>query len=201
MHRIDGAAALGLRLKKFARAWRMGRMENGKWKVENGKDRKAGVCRPQSSILHLRIHSRAGKGLSMRWFWALLVLLSVGGAAFAQDSPQPDQLRKMYDEVLGQLRQAQDRKNELAAENDKLNAKVADLQKQLDAAKSKIDDGSREAAGFAEKTFFLRSHYAAWQEFIHRYPKLEARWRIFLRGDVLEPDSLPEMIDTDWPMK
>jgi hypothetical protein len=133
----------------------------------------------------------------MRWSWALAVLLVFGGVAWGQDSPQPDQLKKMYDEVLGQLRQAQDRKNELAAENDKLNVKVAELQKQLDAAKLKIDEGTREAAGFAERTFFLRSYYANWQEFIRHYPKLEARWRIFLGGNVLSPWPLP---DTDWPL-
>ena len=135
----------------------------------------------------------------MRWFWVLVVLLSVGGVASGQDSPQPDQLKKMYDGVLGELRQAQDRKNELAAENDKLNAKVAELQKQLDAAKLKIDEGTREAAGFAERTFYLRSYYANWQEFVHRYPKLEARWQVYLEGNVLAPNKLPDLLDTEWP--
>jgi hypothetical protein len=136
----------------------------------------------------------------MRWSWAWVMLLLFGSIAFGQDSPQPDQLKKMYDDVLGQLRQAQDRKNELAAENDKLNAKVTDLQKQLDAAKATIEEGNREAAGFAEKTFFLRSYYATWQEFIHHYPKLEARWKIFLAGGTLTPAPLPEYIDRDWPL-
>ena len=133
----------------------------------------------------------------MRWFWAILVLLAVEGVASGQDSPQPDQLKKMYDGVLGELRQAQDRKNELAAENDKLNAKVAELQKQLDAAKLKIDEGNREAAGFAERTFYLRSFYVNWQEFVHRYPKLEARWQVYLEGNVASPWPLT---DKDWPL-
>ena len=133
----------------------------------------------------------------MRWFWAIVMVLFVGGTASGQDAPQPDQLKKMYDQVLGQLRQAQDRKNELAAENDRLNAKVADLQKQLDTAKAKIDQSNRDAADFAERTFFLRSYYANWQEFIHHYPKLEARWQIFLQGDVVSPWPLT---DKDWPL-
>jgi outer membrane murein-binding lipoprotein Lpp len=154
------------------------------------------------SILHLLFSifefiPGSGKGKIMRWFCVLVVLLSVGGVASGQDSPQPDQLKKMYDEVLGQLRQAQDRKNELAAENDKLNARVADLQKQLDTAKLKIDEANRAAAEFAERTFFLRSYYATWQEFIHHYPKLEARWQVYLEGGVASPWPL---MDKDWPL-
>lgn len=134
----------------------------------------------------------------MRWLWMWMVMLWIAPLALGQDSPQPDQLKKMYDDVLGQLRQAQDRKNELAAENDRLNSKVADLQKQLDAAKMKIDENTRDAAGFAEKTFFLRSQYAAWQEFIHHYPKLEAQWRLFMEGNTAIAWPLTE---TNWPLE
>jgi septal ring factor EnvC (AmiA/AmiB activator) len=131
---------------------------------------------------------------------SLLVIGGGGGVAWAEDEPKPDQLKRMYDDALAQLKQAQDRKNELAAENDKLNAKMADLQKQLDAAKARVDEVNRESAEYAERTFFLRSHYAAWREFIRRYPKLEAEWRVFLEGGTLGPERLKSVIDPDWPL-
>jgi chromosome segregation ATPase len=142
----------------------------------------------------------------MRWrqlvavfFMAGLALLPVR-SALAQDELKPDQLKKMYDDALVQLRQAQDRKNELAAENDRLNAKVADMQKQLDAAKARVDEVNRQAASYADKTFFLRSHYAAWRRFIQRYPKLEAEWRVYLEGGSTEATPSQDMIDSDWPL-
>jgi len=135
-----------------------------------------------------------------RVFWVSVLLLSVANVARGQDEPRPEQLRKMYDDALAQLKQAQDRKNELAADNDKLNAKVADLQKQLDAAKSRVDEVNRAAASYADKTFFLRSHYAAWREFIRRYPKIDAEWRAFIEGDALGPERLRDVFDPEWPL-
>jgi chromosome segregation ATPase len=135
-----------------------------------------------------------------RVLWISVTLLLMVNFAFAQDEPRPEQLRKMYDDALAQLKQAQDRKNELAAENDKLNAKVAELQKQLDAAKVRVEEVNRAAASYADKTFFLRSHYAAWREFIQRYPKIEAEWRVFLEGDALGPQRLPDVMDPQWPL-
>lgn len=124
--------------------------------------------------------------------------LLIGGLVYAQDEPKPEQLRKMYDDALAQLKQAQDRKNELAAENEKLNGRVADLQKQFDAAKARVDEVNRESASYADKSFFLRSHYAAWREFIRRYPKVEVEWRVYLFG--AGPRAMPEYFDRDWPL-
>lgn len=130
----------------------------------------------------------------------VLTTLATAGPILAQDAPKPDQLKKMYDDALVQMKQAQDRKNELAAENDKLNAKLAALQKQLEAAKVMQAEADRQAAEFAEKTFFLRSHYAAWQEFISQYPKLEQAWKMYLGGDALSSPQVREYIDQNWPL-
>jgi septal ring factor EnvC (AmiA/AmiB activator) len=136
-----------------------------------------------------------------RVLWVgVTLLLMTANFAFAQDEPKPEQLRKMYDDALAQLKQAQDRKNELAAENDRLNAKMADLQKQMDAAKARVDEVNRAAASYADRTYFLRSQYAAWREFIRRYPKIEAEWRVFLEGDALGPLRLPDVMDAEWPL-
>ena len=65
--------------------------------------------------------------------WALMALLLSATVAVAQDAPKPEQLKKMYDDALAQLKAAQDRKNELAMQNEQLTAKSAELQKQLEA--------------------------------------------------------------------
>ena len=130
--------------------------------------------------------------------WGVIILLAGATAAWGQDQPNPDQLRRMYDDARNQLKQAQDRKNELAAENDKLNARVADLQKQLDAARLKIDDAARASAEEARRTFSARSELGAWQAFISADPKLELRWQLFLENAGPSPRLL-DQLDPSWP--
>ena len=133
------------------------------------------------------------------------VALTVGFAGakltFAQDASNPEQLKKLYEDALTQLKAAQDRKNELATQNEQLTAKAADLQKQLDAAKSEMQELRRRDAENAEKNFNLRSHHAAWQAFVERYPELKARWTRFLERDILAAgNEMPQLMDADWPM-
>ena len=74
-----------------------------------------------------------------RWMRAGVVALALVltmGAVLADDQPKPEQLKQMYDEALASLKSAQERKNQLAAENEQLKAKVAELQKQLDATQA-----------------------------------------------------------------
>ena len=138
--------------------------------------------------------------------WAVTaVALTVGtlGTSFvlAQDANNPEQLKKLYADALAQLKTAQDRKNELATQNEQLTAKVAELQKQLDSARGEMLELRRQDAESAEKSFYLRSHHAAWQTFVERYPELKARWRHFLEKDVLAAgNELPELLDPMWPM-
>jgi len=69
--------------------------------------------------------------------WAVAVVATIATLAssptrsFAQDQPNnnPEELNRKYQDALAQLKSAQDRKNELAAENEKLNARIADLEK------------------------------------------------------------------------
>src|SRR5258708_34992366 len=111
----------------------------------------------------------------MKWRRWLVTAVVVGFCAaffasaprvLAEDEPKPDQLKQMYQDTLAQLKSAQERKTQLAAENEQLKAKVAELEKQLAATQAKSAELEKQAAGFAEKTFFLRSHYAAWQELL-----------------------------------
>lgn len=133
--------------------------------------------------------------------WALSTALALTaglstGLASAQEAPNPEQLKKMYDDALAQLKAAQDRKNELATQNEQLTAKVAGLQKELDTIRGEVLELKRRDAESAEKTFYLRSHFAAWRGFVERYPGLKARWKRFLETDLLsERNELPEWVE------
>jgi septal ring factor EnvC (AmiA/AmiB activator) len=127
-------------------------------------------------------------------------ILAMGPRALAEDPPKPDQLKQMYDDTLAQLKSAQERKTQLAAENEQLKAKLADLQKQLNAAQTQADDLEKQNAALAERNFFLRSHYTAWQEFLRYYPRLQIRWQIFLGNDAGGyHDAQPVFVDPEWP--
>jgi septal ring factor EnvC (AmiA/AmiB activator) len=116
------------------------------------------------------------------YFWAAaaVLLLAVPASSFADDEVKPEQLKKMYDDALGQLKAAQDRKAELAKENESLTAKVADLQKQLAASQDQVLTLKREVADNADRTYYLRANHAAWQKFLDRYPEVMARWKLYL---------------------
>lgn len=83
-------------------------------------------------------------------------ILMLSGFTDAADTPSPDQLKKMYDDALVQLKSAQDRKNELAKENEDLKAKAEELGKDLATAQAQMQDLKREVADNAEKDFYLR---------------------------------------------
>jgi hypothetical protein len=83
---------------------------------------------------------------------------------------------------MTQLKAAQDRKNELANEYEKLKAQLEALQKQLDEA-------NRLLANDSERTYLLRAREAAWNAFLDRDPRLRARWEIFLETPLADLTS------------
>lgn len=121
---------------------------------------------------------------------AIAATLAFAIPADARADPTLDQLKASYEETVRQLQQSQDRKNQLANENEQLKARVAELQGKLDA----IDAQARQAE-------FLRGQYVAWQTFIERYPQLLKRFRIF--GGIGTPSAVvasPEpYFDPEWP--
>lgn len=131
--------------------------------------------------------------------WGAIVCASASLAMAQNESP--DQLRRMYTDTLHQLQEAQDRKNQLAAENDKLNARLADLQKQLDAARAALQDNQRQSADFAGRTFDLRAQTGAWQAFISHDPVLQRRWERFLEDSAVAGVAAggSDDIGADWP--
>jgi chromosome segregation ATPase len=125
----------------------------------------------------------------MRLSWALAALLAMSGWAAAQNATDnPEELNRKYQDALAQLKAAQDRKNELATENEKLTGRIGELEKQNEELK-------RAAATFAEQTWKLRMHYAAWESFLRtRSPQLLEKWRVFLERDPLSaPAGFPEI--------
>jgi uncharacterized protein HemX len=135
------------------------------------------------------------KEWTMRLAWIVALVLTTAGWSVAQDqTTSPEELNRKYQDSLAQLKAAQDRKNELANENERLSGRVADLEKQLDQAK-------RQAATFAEQTFYLRAERAAWQAFLKRYPTLLELWKSFIASDPLAlPGNLPERLDPTNPL-
>lgn len=135
--------------------------------------------------------------------WVVATLVLSAGLAFAQDQPKPEQMKKMYEDALAQLKAAQDRKNELAMQNEQLTAKVAEQAKELEQLRAERVELTRRDAEAAERTFFLRSHYAAWQGFVKRDAELKVRWEAFLGEDVLAvPTTVTQdrLLDPEWPL-
>lgn len=105
-----------------------------------------------------------------------LCLALFPAVAAAQDSRD---YKKDYEDALAQLKQAQDRKSELNRENEQLKAQLAALEAEAKVLR-------RDAADHAERTFFLRSHYAAWKRFIAANPELKKRWDQYLGAAAAE---------------
>ena len=135
---------------------------------------------------------------ALLWVAAAVAVSAVSltaGLAAAQEAANPEQLKKLYGDALAQLKAAQDRKNDLAQQNEQLTARVQELEKQLATLRGEMVELKRGDAEAAEKTFLLRSHFAAWNDFVDRYPELKARWKRFLQTDLLNPrNDLPT-----WP--
>jgi hypothetical protein len=133
--------------------------------------------------------------------WLAMTLWIGTGIAFGQEDPRPEQLRTLYEDALVQLRLNQDRKNELASENEELQKQISRLENELEQVNRRLLDAHRELDGQAEKTFFLRSHYAAWHVFMQRHPGLLARWRMFLEADPMAvPNEPVDFYDPHWPL-
>jgi septal ring factor EnvC (AmiA/AmiB activator) len=131
---------------------------------------------------------------------AMVLLLIPAAISHADEPVKPEQLKKAYDDALVQLKAAQDRKAELAKENEALSAKVEELKKQLADSQSQVESLKHDVSDNEERTFYLRSYHAAWQSFIRRYPEVMARWKLYLGDSILSvPQEMPDMVKQDWP--
>jgi hypothetical protein len=136
-----------------------------------------------------RLSPRLARTLLAVVFLAGSFVSSPHSSAVAQDQNNPEVLRKELADALAQLKAAQDRKNELATENDKLKAQIAAMQKD-------VDEVRRAQATWAEQSYFLRAQQAAWNDFLERYPRLRAEWEMFLAAGPFAPSNeLPKWAD------
>src|ERR1700683_3441154 len=136
----------------------------------------------------------------MRRVYFIVVLLMTCATSLGADDVKPEDLRRGYNDTLSQLRAAQDRKAELATENARLTGRVAERGKQLKGPPAQADDARRQAAALARSTYFLRTHYAAWVEFLQFYPLIRLEWDLFLdRVPPLSPELEMPPMDSRWP--
>jgi hypothetical protein len=133
-------------------------------------------------------------------FWSAALVLGLATAAIAQDVRQPADWKKMYDDASAQLRAAQDRKSELAADNAKLTAQVADLQRQLQTANQDAELLRRQADGLAQELLLVNAFYSTWGPFSD--PAASARsWQSLAgRSTAGLGDEYPPGADSRWPL-
>lgn len=129
-----------------------------------------------------------GKDTGMKRLIALALVMAFTGISVAQDSNNPDELKKSLAAALEQLKAAQDRKNELATENEHLKTRISELERQ-------VNEQSGEIQQLREKTWFWRAHFAAWMKFIERYPELLTRWQVFVDQGPFVAPHLPDWTD------
>jgi septal ring factor EnvC (AmiA/AmiB activator) len=133
--------------------------------------------------------------------WLIAALLLVAGVARAEETPNPDQLKRAYEDALVQLRAAQDSKSALANDNEKLLKQVDDLKKQLADAQGQIENLKRQVSDNDQKTFAMRSYQAAWRNFLKARPDLLVSWRLFLGEDALAvPQERLQFMGPGWPL-
>jgi predicted nuclease with TOPRIM domain len=117
----------------------------------------------------------------------------MGTPLLAQNQPDPEQLAKMLEDSTNQLKAAQDRKNELATENQKLQKRLAEVEQQSSELRSRLET-------LENRAFFLREHYAAWQQFVEMNPPIRAMWLGYFNATKNLPVSIDDLLgEGNWP--
>lgn len=136
----------------------------------------------------------------MRPLCLFAVVCLMAATALAEDKPNPDQLKRAYDDALAQLKAAQDSKSVLAKENERLSKQIEDLKKQVAARDGRIEELQRQVSDNDQKTFYLRAYQAAWQNFLRAHGDVLVRWKAFMAGDVLAlPQDQQPLLNLDYP--
>jgi uncharacterized protein YlxW (UPF0749 family) len=115
---------------------------------------------------------------------ASIVLTSV---AMVHADPNVEQLRKLYDEALAQLRDAQDRKNELAQENERLRERIAALE---------LPERLMPSAEWHQRM----NRLAAMEWFLGMHPIVAEKFNEFARANLLNTTApAGNWYDPNWP--
>jgi len=133
------------------------------------------------------------------WLWLVAALLLCSSIGFADEAIKPEQLKKMYDDALAQLKAAQDRKAELARENEILGAKLQEAQKQLAASQEQVQSLKRDLAESSDRSYVMLSYQNAWKNFLRHHPDWLLQWKLFLSRSVFSfPTEFPDYLSYDW---
>lgn len=131
-------------------------------------------------------------------------VLVLTGIAVAQDGGSGGDLRRAYDDVVNQLKSAQDRKNELANENEKLLRRLAELERRAKGLEARNTELERAATDYAASTYHYRSTQAAWKQFLDARPDVRQQWDRYLK-DAGGWDStfggLGDWLERSWPLR
>jgi septal ring factor EnvC (AmiA/AmiB activator) len=114
-------------------------------------------------------------------------------ALLAQDGLSNEELKRMYDDSVVQLKSAQDRRNELARENAQLKARIAELEKNLEQTRAAADV-------VADKTYQSRAQHEAFADFLQANPSIRVQWQRFLERNLLVNPRGGDLLDRDWPL-
>lgn len=137
------------------------------------------------------------KGIAMRRACAtvfMIAMLLAPGPLLAQEELTSEQLRRMYDDAIAQGKATQDRRNELARDNEKLRLHIAELEKKLEEAQAKLTE-------VADSTFHARSRCAAIEEFLQANPSIRGQWLVFLQRNTIPSANLSQFLDVGWPFR
>ncbi len=132
---------------------------------------------------------------------AIAIIFALAVPALAQT---PDEIRRQYDDALKQLRAAQDRKNELAVANEKLEKQLAAANAEVNRLQTDNAVLAAAAAGVAEKTYQLRARSAALDAFLKTHPDVKTRWDAFIAAPAAlalaasAANSLPDWYPASW---
>lgn len=113
-----------------------------------------------------------------RLLWGVLALACTFAAPplYAQNSDS--ELRRAYDDTLAKLSSAQDRKNELAIENEKLRAELDTLKSQLVAERQKAATIQSQLDVLLERSYASRATQAAFSTFLRNNPQARKLWEL-----------------------
>lgn len=112
----------------------------------------------------------------------------------AQEGLSTEQLKRMYDDAVVTLKSAQDRRNELAHENEKLQARLNVAEKQL---------AEQQAASYqlADSTYQIRAEHSAFATFLRENPDILVKWQLFIEKSLLVNLKPNDVLDREWPFR
>jgi peptidoglycan hydrolase CwlO-like protein len=123
---------------------------------------------------------------------ALILVALLAAPTVAQDQPTLEQTLKLLDQANEQLREMQNRKNELSQEIQRLQKKLTEGQQESEELRTRL-------ASLENRSYFLREQNETWEQFLAQYPYVNSMWKQYLAGDTAN-DRLANLFgDSCWP--